>query len=140
MQLLRLTKRTINYFLPRSVAAVEHHAFPAHSIPVMEVIIIIILLCHWFITDWLFQKIIIRIIVIKICSFLTLKRESRYLIFLSRDVRTWFTSRTEWSSLLTRCRYKSVFVVSTAPSSFSWTLYASTFTMAPVTLLRDCRR
>lgn len=64
----------------------------------------------------------------------SLNRPSSFSIFLSTNSRTSDTSRMELSRRFTRCMYKSVFVRSTEPSWFSWILYSSMLTIAPVTL------
>lgn len=63
----------------------------------------------------------------------SLNRPSSFSIFLSTNSRTSDTSRMELSRRFTRCMYKSVFVRSTEPSWFSWILYSSMLTIAPVT-------
>lgn len=64
---------------------------------------------------------------------ITLNNESRCSMFSSIIRNTWGTSMMELSRWSTKCRYMSDLVLSTLPSWVSWTLYSSTFTMAPVT-------
>lgn len=66
----------------------------------------------------------------------SLNRLSSFSMFLSTNSRTSDTSRIELSRRFTRCKYKSVFVLSTEPSWFSCTLYSSTLIIALVTLPR----
>ena len=65
----------------------------------------------------------------------SLNKSSNCSIFWSTNLKTSETSMMELSFLSTRCRYRSVFVRSTVPSLFSWTLKSSMFTIAFVTLL-----
>lgn len=64
---------------------------------------------------------------------LTLNKSSSCSMFLSTSFSTWSTSNTEWSSPFTRCKYKSVLVLSTDPSLFSCTLKSSMLTTEFVT-------
>lgn len=69
----------------------------------------------------------------------SLNRLSSFSMFLSTSSSTSDTSRIELSRRFTRCKYKSVFVLSTEPSWFSCTLYSSTLMIALVTLPRTLR-
>lgn len=77
--------------------------------------------------------------IILIPNYTTLKSSSKYSIFWSTNFNTCSTSSTEWSSPFTRCRYKSVFVLSTEPSLFSWTLKSSILTTDSVTRAKCSR-
>lgn len=72
-------------------------------------------------------------------SYTTLKRSSNCSIFLSTNLSTCSTSSTEWSWPFTRCKYKSVFVLSTEPSLFSCTLRSSMLTTESVTRAKRSR-